>query len=68
MDNFAQQMIDGIDKTTEEGFAEALTIAISHLKDKDGKLLGIRLGNNVFESIDFATQIAKMMLNKEKNT
>ena len=66
--NFTQDMVNSIDKTTEDGFAEALLIAISGLKDKQGLLLNIRMSNDTKESIDFAKQIARMMLNKEKNT
>ena len=35
MRNFAQGLIDGLDKTTKAGFAEALLIAIGDLKNKD---------------------------------
>lgn len=64
--NFAQEMLNSIDKTTEDGFAEALMIAISSLKDKQGLLLRVRLSDDMEENIDFAKQIARMMLNKEK--
>ena len=65
--NFTQDMVNSIDKTTEDGFAEALLIAMSGLKDKQGLLLNIRISNDTEESIDFAKQIARMMLNKELN-
>ena len=43
--NFTQDMVNSIDKTTEDGFAEALLIAISGLKDNQGLLLNIRMSN-----------------------
>ena len=68
MKNFSQGLIDGLDKTTEDGFAEALLIAISSLKNKGGLLLHVRLSEDPAEAIDFAKQIARMMLRKEKTT
>lgn len=62
--NFTQDMINSIDKTTEDGFAEALLIAMSGLKDKKGLLLNIRMSNDMEDNIEFAKQIARMMLNK----
>jgi hypothetical protein len=59
--DFAQSMIDSIDKTTEDGFAEALLIAMSNLKDAQGLRLGWVLGE-VEDAADFARQIARMML------
>ena len=67
MRNFAQGLIDGLDKTTEAGFAEALLIAMSNLKDEQGLLLNVRLSDDFNQQIDFAKQIARMMV-KEKNT
>jgi hypothetical protein len=67
MKNFAQGLIDGLDKTTEAGFAEALLIAISSVKNKDGLLVRLILGDTIEEHIEYAKQIAKMMV-KEKNT
>jgi hypothetical protein len=64
MKNFVQGLIDGLDKTTEDGFAEALLIAISNLKDPQGLLLNIRLGEDYSQHINFARQIARMMLHK----
>ena len=64
MKNFVQGLIDGLDKTTEAGFAEALLIAISNLKNEQGLLLNIRLSDDTKQSIDFAMQIARMMLSK----
>jgi len=64
---FTQNLIDGLDKTTEAGFAEALLIAMSNLKDEQGLLLNVRLSDDFNQQIDFAKQIARMMV-KEKNT
>jgi hypothetical protein len=67
MRNFAQGLIDGLDKTTEAGFTEALLIAIGNVKNKDGLLVRLILGDTIEEHIEYAKQIAKMMV-KEKNT
>lgn len=67
MNDFTQGLIDGLDKTTEAGFAEALLIAMSNLKDEQGLLLNVRLSDDFNQQIDFAKQIARMMV-KEKNT
>jgi hypothetical protein len=66
MKNFLQDFIDALDKTTEDGFAEALLIAMSNLKNEQGLLLYVRLSDDTKQSIDLARQIARMMLNKEK--
>lgn len=63
---FTQGFIDGLDKTTEAGFAEALLIAMSNLKDEQGLRLNVRLSDDFNQQIDFAKQIARMMI-KEKN-
>ena len=67
MNNFLQRLIDGLDKTTEAGFAEALLIAISNVKNKDGLIVSLTLGDTFEEHVEYAKQIAKMMV-KEKNT
>ena len=66
MNDFVQDLIDGLDKKTEDGFAEALLIAISSLKNEQLLLLNVRLSDDTKQSIDFAKQIARMMLNKGK--
>lgn len=66
MNDFSQRMINGLDKTTEAGFAEALLIAVSSLKNEQGLLLNIRLSDDARQNIDFAMQIARMMV-REKN-
>ena len=67
MTDFVQDFIDGLDKTTETGFAEALLIAISDLKNKDGLRVRLTLGDTFEEHIGYVKQIAEMMV-KEKNT
>jgi hypothetical protein len=67
MTNFSQGLIDGLDKTTVDGFAEALLIAISNVKNKDGLLVRLTLGDTFEEQIEYVKQVAKMMV-KEKNT
>jgi hypothetical protein len=58
----AQNLIDGLDKTTVDGFAQALLISISNLRDEQGNLLWVRLSHNPIENIRFAKDIARMML------
>ena len=41
--------------------AEAILIAILYLKDSEGKLLRVKLGETFQDQINFATQIAKML-------
>jgi hypothetical protein len=67
MTDFVQGFIDGLDKTTEAGFAEALLIAMSTLKDEEGLLLSVKLSDDFNQQVDFAKQIARMMI-KERNT
>ena len=67
MTDFVQGFIDGLDKTTEAGFAEALLIAMSTLKDEKGFLLSVKLSDDFNQQVDFAKQIARMMV-KERNT
>ena len=67
MTDFVQGFIDGLDKTTEAGFAEALLIAMSTLKDEKGFLLSVKLSDDFNQQVDFAKQIARMMI-KERNT
>jgi len=66
MNNSSQRFIDGLDKTTKEGFAEALLIAISNVKNKDGLLVSLTLGDTFEEHIEYVKQVAEMMV-KEKN-
>ena len=67
MTDFVQGLIDGLDKTTEAGFAEALLIAMSNLKDEKGLLLSFKLSDDFNQQVDFAKKIARMMI-KERNT
>jgi hypothetical protein len=67
MTDFVQDFIDGLDKTTETGFAEALLIAISNLRDEKGLLLRVKLSDDFDQQVDFAKQIARRMI-KERNT
>ena len=67
MTDFVQGFIDGLDKTTEAGFAEALLIAMSSLKNEKGLLLSVKLSDDFNQQVDFAKQIARMMI-KERNT
>ena len=64
MTDFVQNLIDGLDKTTEAGFAEALLIAMSSLKDEAGLLLSVKLSDDFNQQVNFAKQIARMMIKK----
>ena len=66
MSNFTQEMVNSVDKTTVVGMAEALLISITSLKDREGKLLCVRLGNEFGDDIEFATQMAETLLNKKR--
>ena len=68
MTDFVQGFIDGLDKSTEAGFAEALLIAMSSLKDEKGLLLSVKLSDDFNQQVDFAKKIARMMMIKERNT
>lgn len=57
-----QGLIDGLDKTTVDGFAEALLIAMTELRDDQNRRLLVRLSNDMDENIRFSKNIAKMML------
>ena len=65
MTDFVQGFIDGLDKTTEAGFAEALLIAISNLRDEEGLLLSVKLSDDRNQQVDFAKQIARMMIKEQ---
>jgi len=67
MNDFSQKMINSLDLTTEHGFAEALLIAIASLKNKDGLLVNVKLGEDIGEHMSYVEQIARMMLNKGNN-
>jgi predicted Fe-Mo cluster-binding NifX family protein len=62
---FTQGLIDGLDKTTKTGFAEALLIAISDLKNKDGLRVRLILGDTFEEHIEYLKQIAEMMVKEQ---
>lgn len=51
-----QELINGLDKTTVDGLAEAICIAVSSVKDDEDKLRGLQLDPGV------AKQVATMLL------
>ena len=61
-----QCFIDGLDKTTVDGLAEALMIAMLNLKDDQGRYLAIRLDPDPGVSIKHAKSIAAMLLGGAK--
>jgi len=56
-------MLEGLDQTTVEGLAEAILVAMCYVR-KDGLIVMPRLGNTTEDNIDFAMQIAAMLLGK----
>ena len=62
-----QDWIDGIDKTTIDGFAEALMIAMLSLKNQNGLLIAVRMSDDPHENIRLARDVARMMLHKAKS-
>jgi len=61
-DEFAQNSINHLVKqNTTRDLAEAIAICISMLKNKEGKLLRVKLTDDYEEHIDFCTQIASML-------
>ena len=66
MNTYLEWMLADLDKTTVDGFAEALLICLSAAKDKEGRLLGLRLSEDPAQNIECAKQVAKMMLGGEK--
>lgn len=60
--NMTQGFVTGIDKTTVDGFAEALLISLIALKDKEGRYLAVRLSNDPLQNIELARQVARSML------
>ena len=66
MKNFTQELINGIDKTNEHGLTEALLIAISSVKNKDGLLVNLKLCEDFNEHIDYVKQVARMILDKKE--
>ena len=46
---------------TARDWAEAIAIAINNLKDKEGKLLRVKLSNDYVDHLEFCTQIAKQL-------
>jgi hypothetical protein len=62
MSDFTQKMVNSCDHATVDGYAEALLICIASLKDKEGLLLGMKLGDTIDDSVFFCKQIAERML------
>lgn len=62
MKNRIQSMIDSLDKTTVDGFAEALCMALLSQTNKNGLLIALRLSDDPNENIRLAKEVAKMML------
>ena len=61
-DDFAVELCSTLDLDDARELAEALIIAISSVKNKDGKLLALRLGKSLQEEFDYATQVAETLL------
>ena len=66
MKSRVQEWINGLDKTTVDGFAEALCMALLSQTDKNGLLIAIRLSDDPHENVRLAKEVAKMMLEGAK--
>ena len=66
MKSRVQEWINGLDKTTVDGFAEALCMALLSQTDKNGLLIAIRLSDDPHENVRLAKEVAKMMLGGAK--
>lgn len=59
-----KEIIDGLDKTDVDGLAEAILIAMHSVVDEKGRRVSPRLADSVEEEINYARQMAKMLLGK----
>lgn len=59
-----KEIIDGLDKTDVDGLAEAILIAMHSVVDEEGRRVAPRLADSVEEEINYARQMAKMLLGK----
>jgi len=50
-----------VSKNNTMDLAEAISIAILYLKNSDGKLVRVKLGETFEDQMNFATQIARMI-------
>jgi hypothetical protein len=62
----SQSLINGLDKTTVDGLAEALLIAVTSLKDDHGRYLIIRFDPDPITNIKHAKSVAAMLLGGAK--
>jgi hypothetical protein len=51
-----------LDLDTKDGLTEAIMIAITRIKDKNGKLVQVRLGNTPEDDINFVAQVAETLI------
>lgn len=51
-----------LDMDTKHGLTEAIMIAIARIKDRDDKLVRVRLGNTPEDDIYFVEQIAETLI------
>lgn len=59
-----QNLINGLDKTDVDGLAEAILIAFHSVVDEEGRSIAPRMAETVKEEINYARQMAKMLLGK----
>jgi hypothetical protein len=62
------ELARSLDHTTVEGLAEAIMIAITGLKDREGKYVRVHIGENFEDHIEFSIQIAETLLGKKRTT
>lgn len=65
LDKLSQDSINSLlTENTTRATAEAIAIAISHLKNKDGKLVRAYLSDDYDQHLEFCIQIAKQLRNE----
>jgi hypothetical protein len=61
-----EHLCSTIDMDTQDGLVEAMMIAISHIKDDEGKFVRIRLGSTPKEDLSYLRQVADTLLTAKK--
>jgi hypothetical protein len=57
-----QVLISMLDKTTVDGLAEALLIAMMSLRDDENRVLWVRFDHDAARNIQYAKEVAAMLL------
>jgi hypothetical protein len=66
---FAQDSINYLtEKDNVRDWAEAIAIATHNLRDKEDKMLRIKLSDDFEQEMEFCFQLAEMLLNKKRES